>query len=655
MKHLILFLLFTLVSTTLFSSTIRDPYKNIDYFELDNGLKVYILADSQAVNTQINLEIQVGWSVEDEENAGITHLLEHIIFRDQRVKYHDYLDYLKEEGATYVNGYTREYSTGYVATIEASKSYFLVETFAQMIFDKNVTIEDLEIEKRALQTEIGELQWYHPLFYALGRVLSPMAKLYAVNSDIFKDSFELQEKKGKNWSYLYKKNNANFTLEKVLNHYKDYYYPSNMRLQIVGNFDLETMKKIVIQKYGRVETTGVKKSQKLPYNAKLSEKPYHVYSSAQGDENRAYIGARYLLDDYKKHLALYAYSDYLSSKMQKKLRNELGQTYSVNIYANGSRNAGMIGVSFDSLHDDFESNVEILRAQILKDTQSMTPQDIDEALLQSDLYYASKEHDSKTLMSLVDTQVHVHKYQNIYNKTPYEVFKEITPLYFQEAVSDAFVQKYSFEYLYRDYYLFPLDALLLVFILIGLLIFYSKRASSIKFLNPNLSYTHRDVILTRRLTPLFITIIFYIFIAAISIFIDAWFWELGSLVVTGDRYALESLPQFYEYLVEVLDMLVILAIYIGLSKLLLKTSYAKLELTQDTLNLVSTTHLKIEKSDIDEIKKVSWSIDKYKNICGVSVLFFKPLVMVKHSRGVCYLRARKVDELEEDLNKWLDR
>ena len=157
------------------TEAIKDPYKNVVYFKLKNGLDVYMLSNDKSVNTQISMKVKVGMDIETDENYGLSHLVEHIVFRDQRVPHHDYLDYIKEEGGTYVNGHTTRYTTEYFTTIDSNKSYWIAETFAQMIFDKNVTKEDLEIERGALQTEIGEIVWYQKpltnLSYFLSRIM----------------------------------------------------------------------------------------------------------------------------------------------------------------------------------------------------------------------------------------------------------------------------------------------------------------------------------------------------------------------------------------------------------------------------------------------------------------------------------------------------
>ena len=106
------------------------------------------------------MEINVGWDVEDDENYGLSHLVEHMIFRDERIPHRDYLDYMKEEGASYVNGYTSRYITKLVTTIPSDKSYWVTKLFAQMIFDKKIDQSDIAIEKGAVQVEIGEKTWH---------------------------------------------------------------------------------------------------------------------------------------------------------------------------------------------------------------------------------------------------------------------------------------------------------------------------------------------------------------------------------------------------------------------------------------------------------------------------------------------------------------
>lgn len=656
MKLASLFTLFFLFTSNLFAEVVTDPYKNIKYLELNNGLKVYMLSDSKSVNTQIELRVDVGVSVETKENAGITHLLEHIIFRDQRVPYNDYLDYLEEEGATFVNGYTKRHTTEYYATISSDKSYFLAKTFAQMIFDKNVTSEDLEIEKKALQVEVGEMQWYHKIGYYISTFFKSISTLFPDRPNIFVDSFGLEKYNENINSYISNNNNSKFTLDEVMKHYRDYYYPKNMTLKIVGNFDEVKMQKLIKDEYGIISRSGDKHSQELAYNAKLKDEKYNYFSTGENSKNLAYIGTRYIIDDYKQYLTLSAYTDYLSSKMQKLLRNKLGQTYSVSPYESSFRNAGLFGISFESLHDDFDENLALIQEQISADINKMDKDAIEEALVQSRLYYSSLEHDSETLMDLIGTQEYIQKYQNIYDKTPYEIFNSITHESFQAEISKSFVDKYRYLYVYRDYYLFPFDLLVLSLLMIVSFIVYFRKVSKLKLRKNGILYTNRDVRLTRKLTGKFISVVVFLIIIVIVSYVDAWIQDYLFTLLFDNASYMYTFSQPMQYLYHILDFIFLFAIYILLLSTIWNRFFTKIELTDEHLYIVGLSIMAISKDEIVEVKKVSWSISKFCKIAGVSLLFFKPLVMVKYeSDKIIYLRAKKADELVEDLNKWIEK
>jgi len=38
-----------------------DPYKDIKYFQLDNGMQVYLLSDQKAERTSIQLSVNIGY------------------------------------------------------------------------------------------------------------------------------------------------------------------------------------------------------------------------------------------------------------------------------------------------------------------------------------------------------------------------------------------------------------------------------------------------------------------------------------------------------------------------------------------------------------------------------------------------------------------
>ncbi len=108
-----------------------------------------------------------------------------------------------------------------------------------MLFDKKVTNLDLEAEKGALQTEIGEYKWYKKFF---SNITDTLKWISPPLEDVYRDEFGLKSLKPLLPRYLSQQNNKNFSFERVLQHYDTYYYPANMRLAVVGNFDIQKMK-----------------------------------------------------------------------------------------------------------------------------------------------------------------------------------------------------------------------------------------------------------------------------------------------------------------------------------------------------------------------------------------------------------------------------
>ena len=447
MKLIFILCLFTSLA---FTKTIIDSYKNIKYLVLHNSMKVYLLSNKKAVNTKLTIEVKMGTSIEDNNNAGITHLLEHLIFRDSTIKYNDYTDYLRKEGAIKVNGFTKQYTSEYVAVIHSSKTKFLLKSFSNMLFKK-----DLKVERKALQAEIGELKWYHKPLYLLSKLKLFVAPEY----NIFEDDFSLAKKKKRPNSYFYKLNNSKFTLKEIMKYYDEYYYPSNMILKIVGNFDDEDIKDYIPKHYGQINKKGSKTTKEPLSNARLNQKKSHTYLMMPNN-NRAYIGAKYILDSYKKYQIIMAYTENLANRMQDELRNNLGQTYSVQDFDYGYRNAEVSGVSVDSINKNFDNNIKLIKEQIKKDALKIDDEIIKNAIDEYGVYYTSLENNNESLYELIQSVYYINKTYNIYDKTPYQIYKSIKASEFQKVINEVFKDENEYLYIYRDYYLFPYEMIL---------------------------------------------------------------------------------------------------------------------------------------------------------------------------------------------------
>ena len=627
-----------------------DPYAGIRYFQLENGLQVYMLSDAKAENTSLEATVYVGSDAEDENSYGLAHLVEHIVFRDGRVPHRDYVDYIKEEGGTYVNGFTRRYDTVYRVTIGSDKSYWIAALFAQMLFDKNVTGSDLESERGAVQTEIGDYKLPERI---AEDIMAFFAAILPPREDFFADQYALEKIAPLPSRYHAKRNNGRFTLEEVMAHYRDYYYPANTMLKIAGDFDPVKMEALIRQQYGVYREKGTATTKPPVEKPKLSRRPsMHFYEGMP--ENSGYIGAKYLLDDYKKYLILDAYTANAAQRLQQQLRNKLGQNYDVSPYMFNERGAGVAAVSFDGLRNHFEANVGRVRQLFAADAASLDDATIDDALRRyREQSFDSLEHDSASLMELVGAQEYLRTEQGITDRTPYEVFDAITRDEFRTVVTGVFAPENAYTLVYRDYYFFPYDAMLWGLTAFVLLILVYFKLYRFDYRAKGLRYTKRDIVLERRLSNRFLGFLMFILVLIVSSVLWEWIQYGSALLLTGDPYYLETIDVPYSYAVNVFDAILMIVLFAVVYKYAFRYD-ARLDIDGEALYLVGNNIDVFKKSEIVSVDVTPWRPGLFFRIRGLALAFWRPLTVVTMRDGrKVYLRAGNAAHLKEDIEKSL--
>jgi len=76
---------------------------------------------------------------------------------------------------------------------------------------------------------------------------------------MYKNKFSFEKEHSLPIDFYFIKNNQKFTLQQLLDHYDRYYYPANMALKIVGNFEEKKMKETIYNSFGRVKKIGTNK------------------------------------------------------------------------------------------------------------------------------------------------------------------------------------------------------------------------------------------------------------------------------------------------------------------------------------------------------------------------------------------------------------
>ncbi|MEH0021781.1 MAG: insulinase family protein [Desulfobacter sp.] len=627
---------------------VRDPYKDVVHFRLDNGLQVYLLGNAKAVNTQMSVTVDVGTEIEDEGTFGLSHLVEHMVFRDERVPHRDFLDYFEDEGATYVNGFTSLYETEFQVVIDSSKSYWAVETLSQMLFDKQLSGQDLAAELGAIQTEIGEERWYEKYLWRLGRFLEAV---WPPQDDFYLESFGLDFSREMPPHFKSRQTYRNVTLEDVLTHYHTYYYPANMTLKVAGNFEPEQMKSMIREVYGPVARTG-SASARSPAEAPVMTNRSFVRFIEGNDENLGYIGARYILDDYKKYIVLDAYVSDLAERLQQILRNRKGATYSIDPHHFGTEKAMVASIRFDGLRKEFETNIDTVREQIREDLEGLSDDAVQEALNSYQKIYQAIENDSSSLMNLIDTVQYLRKYQGITDRTGFEIFRSITPEAFRGIVAETFRPENTYSYIYRDYYFFPYEmpvVSIFSLLLLGGAYFNVNRLDKFR---KGIRYTRREVVMTRRLSNRFLGFMVFAACTYLTSWSTDWIWFLGQKLVTGDGFFRRTIDVPHIYILTFTDPLMYAALFLVIYRTLFRY-YARMDVTETGICLVGNRAEFIPKEAIAGLSVEKWRPGNFRKTIGYGLLFWRPVLKIKTTRGRdLFLRSANAVHLKEDLEKW---
>ncbi len=646
------FLLLLLISLGILFA---NPYKNLTHYRLKNGLEVYLFPDQKAKNVQIEVAVKVGMKAEDKKHAGISHLVEHMVFRDSRVKYRDYYDLIKEKGASYVNGYTSYYQTQYVTTINPQNAYWIVKTFSQMLFDKNVSEEDLRVEKGALQIEIGEPDWTD-IFekIKIGKFFEVIGELFPPAYELYEDDFGIDTKRDKieyHDNALYKQNNKQFTLASVMKHYHDYYFPSNMTLKVVGKFDLKKMQNVIEKHFGNIQNYKGKSVKEPIYkDATLNDAPYTSHeNSGVFNSGQISLGVKLLSNDPRKMVVIKSYMENLADRLNREFRNKKGESYSIYGSVHSYDNAALATIDFQTPHAVFDKNLDIAQTWLQKETSGyINDTVIKDAIKQKLKHFESVEHDTDSLLSTLNSyEAYLLFYGKEMKKRPYDFIKEITPAAYKSILKETFLPQNAYRLIQRDYVWFPYEGMIFGIIDMVIFLYLFVRFFKIKI-------KKRDVKLHRRISSIWTIIIVSSLAMLISMLLGEWLsYGVSKVFGVHSLYAYFDIP--LSYLIMIGDFtLSVLILYVVVKKLF-SWFYYQLVVTDKALVLVGSQSKTISLEDIVSCKVVPWSQKFGKNVYGVALLFWRPLLKITDIKGEnFYIRSFKSRELKEDLAQFIN-
>jgi predicted Zn-dependent peptidase len=243
--------------------------ENQKYFELDNGLKIFLYEKHTLPLMNLVFAVNLGTKDESEETSGLVHILEHyILFRGTEFRSGPEISQDIRRHGAYFNAHTSLDLATFEISLPSEHADFALRNQKEILFNLKLSQEELDEEKKVILEELSQTQ-DDPLRYATSLVYQ----------NLFKDHPYQKSIQGK------KEIIEALTVEQVEKFYRKFFVPSNCALAIVGDFEIEEMEKKTKDIFGdlKKEEISPPKYEKVPALKKTVE------ITQEMDVNQAYL------------------------------------------------------------------------------------------------------------------------------------------------------------------------------------------------------------------------------------------------------------------------------------------------------------------------------------------------------------------------------
>ncbi len=337
---------------------------HFDRFTLENGLRVLVHHDKNTPMVAVNILYQVGSRDESPDKTGFAHLFEHLMFGGS-VNIPNYDNPLQYAGGDN-NAFTNNDFTNYYLTIPKNN----LETAFWLESDRMLSLafseKSLDVQRQVVIEEFKQSYLNQPYgdVYLLLKPLAYKVHPYQWNT-IGKDIRHIEIA----------------TMEDVKSFYNKYYNPDNAILCVVGNVELNEMKRLAEKWFGPIPS-GENINHLYPQEPVQTETrrleverpvPQHAFYMAW------HMPKRTEKDYYACDLISDLLSTGNSSRLYQKLVKENQWLLEVQAYITGDLDGGMLVIS-GKLYNSTE--FKTVEEAIMEEMKKLMQEPVDEKELQ---------------------------------------------------------------------------------------------------------------------------------------------------------------------------------------------------------------------------------------------------------------------------------
>jgi len=266
-------------------SVVKYPYltQDVEIYERDNGHRI-VLAHKEGDLVNVSSWVKTGSINENETNNGISHFLEHLMFKGTHKHPAGEFDKILEAKGAIVNAATWKDYTFYYVTLPKGENdknlYECIDLHADMILNPILPAEEIGSPFNINDTAVIDKRERHVVIEEIRmRKDQSWTKVYnACNNNMYK-------------KHPYKRDVigtpeiiSQVTREQIMDYYLTFYSPQNITTIIVGDFNKED----VLKKVEEVFDFKGRENKPMPHNEMDKPTDHTIYIENKADVNTAY-------------------------------------------------------------------------------------------------------------------------------------------------------------------------------------------------------------------------------------------------------------------------------------------------------------------------------------------------------------------------------
>lgn len=294
---------------------------------LDNNLTVVYECLSHMNSVSFGVWIGVGSRNETRHNNGISHFIEHMLFKGTRSRTAKDIAYAIDKIGGEINAFTAKDCTCFYTKTLDSDLETAVELLSDMILNPEFNQAHIETEKKVVLEEISMYE-DDPEEYVHDLLTEEMWSDGPLGYPVLGTAESLN----------------NITRNDLFEHMSYFYIPDNCVISVVGNFNESHLIEIISKYFGNWKSIGYCR---LP-ETKPDVRANFLYQKKDTEQTHICLGLRGLPMSDERIYALMVLNNIIgggmSSRLFQKLREDCGLVYSVYSYPTMFRDCGMFTI-----------------------------------------------------------------------------------------------------------------------------------------------------------------------------------------------------------------------------------------------------------------------------------------------------------------------